>query len=453
MSDVNRRGLDQGTVQSRRPQSLFTPQTATRRAAAGDDTRRLKILILALNYEPEPIGAAVYTSGLSRMLVARGHEVEVVCAVPYYPAWKVFDGFRNWWRSDVVNGVKILRCPLYVPARPSGAKRILHHLSFGLSAAMPTFIRALRSRPDVVFTVAPSLLAAPIAYVAARLGRARSWLHIQDFEAEAAFATGLLARDTLSARIARSVEHSIIRRFDGVSTISPAMVQRLVAIVPPERVVEFRNWADLDPLATEPTGDFRLEWGLGTRTVALYSGNLANKQGIEIILEAAERLAHRSDIVFLVCGDGSGRRWFEEFARRYPNVIVKPLQSFEQLGKLLATADVHLLPQRGDAADLVLPSKLTNMLASARATVATAAPGTGLYDEVKGCGICVPPGDAHAFAAAIEQLADQPGVREGYAVAARRRAQTRWDRATIVEGFERDLLRVAGGVQGLVRRA
>jgi colanic acid biosynthesis glycosyl transferase WcaI len=404
----------------------------------------LRILILALNHAPEPIGAAVYTTGLARELAARGHAVEVVCAEPYYPAWRIFDGYRNRWRSAVEDGVRITRCPLYVPAEPSGAKRVVHHLSFAATALAPTLARAVQMRPDVVFTVAPSLLAAPVAWLAARTTGAKAWLHVQDFEVGAALATGLLDTSSRSARLASAVERTIMRRFDALSTISPAMVGRASGIVPRERIREFRNWADLDPAAAPP-GDFRTEWGLGTRTVALYSGNLANKQGVEIIPEAARLLARREDIVFLVCGDGSARASFEAAARSLPNIVLKPLQPREDLARLLATADIHLLPQRADAADLVLPSKLTNMLASGRASVVTAAPGTGLHAEVQGCGLLTPPGDAAAFAAAIAQLADDADLRRGYAAQARRRAAERWDRRAIIDGFERDVLGLVNG--------
>ncbi|HET8612497.1 MAG TPA: glycosyltransferase, partial [Sphingomonas sp.] len=116
----------------------------------------------------------------------------------------------------------------------------------------------------------------------------------------------------------------------------------------------------------------------------------------------------------------------------------------ERLGELLGLADVHLLPQIVGAADLVLPSKLTNMLASGRPVVATAAPGTGLADEVEGCGIVTPPGDAAAFAAAIERLIDDPGERARLGRAARTRAEERWSRAGVLGRFTADLDRLSG---------
>ena len=116
-----------------------------------------------------------------------------------------------------------------------------------------------------------------------------------------------------------------------------------------------------------------------------------------------------------------------------------------ELAALLALADVHLLPQIAGAADLVLPSKLTNMLASGRPVVAGAAPGAGLAEEIAGCGIAVTPGDGAAFAAAITHLLDTPALSAAYSAGARRRAADRWGRETIIDTAERRLRHLCGG--------
>src|SRR5688500_7554758 len=152
----------------------------------------MRVLFLGLNYPPEEIGIAVYSAGLCEELAARGHEVRAIAAHPYYPQWKVFAGHGGWWKQTREGGVRLTRCPIYVPANPTGARRILHHVSFLLSAFVPMMRTATEFRPDVVMTVAPSLIASPLAWLAAKIAAAKSWLHVQDFEVESAFATGLL---------------------------------------------------------------------------------------------------------------------------------------------------------------------------------------------------------------------------------------------------------------------
>jgi colanic acid biosynthesis glycosyl transferase WcaI len=401
----------------------------------------VRILLLGLNYAPEPIGVALYTAGLCEDLVAGGHEVRVVAAKPYYPEWKVQSAFAGGWRLTREAGVEVVRCPIYVPAKPTGVRRLLHHASFAISAIWPMAWAARTFKPDLVITVAPSIIAAPVAWVAAKMARARSWLHVQDFEVEAAFATGLLDGASSAARLARRLEGAIIALFDRVSSISPEMCRKLESYGAGTRqAYELRNWADA--IAVQPMtapSSFRTEWGIQAPNIALYSGNIANKQGIEIVIEAAQLLRNRRDLAFVICGQGPNRAELERKARGLDNVLFRDLQPVERLGELLGLASVHLLPQRAEAADLVLPSKLTNMLASGRPTIATVRAGTGLARELEGCGIVTEPEDAPAFAAALERLISDVDLHRRLSEAAQERAKERWDRKKIIGAFQREI--------------
>jgi len=407
----------------------------------------MRILILGINYAPEMISTAVYTTGLARALAAEGHDVSVITAQPYYPAWRIFAGYPKFtFRADPpAEGLRVVHCPLYVPKNPTGARRILHHASFALTALPPALWRAFRQRPDVVFVVAPSLLSAPVGWLAARLTGGKCWLHIQDYEVEAAFATGLLRADSRVGRLARRFERWILRRFDRLSSISAPMLAKLAEKgIPRERIHELRNWADLSRITVQPTHmGLRKELGITSRYVVLYSGNIANKQGLEILPQVAHALAGRDDLMIAICGDGPFLPRLRELAQGCANIRFFPLQSVEKLNDLLAMANIHLLPQISDAADLILPSKLTNMLASGRPVVATAQPGTALADEVSGCGLTVAPGDAGAMADAIGALLEDGQKRKTYGEAARRRAIERWDSRAILAGFETELSALA----------
>lgn len=341
----------------------------------------------------------------------------------------------------IERGVDITRVPHYVPRNPSGAKRLLHHASFALSALVPALSRAIAWRPDVVLTIAPSLIAAPIARMAAALCGARSWLHIQDFELEAAFAMGLLKDGKRAGWLARWLEAKVLGAFDSVSAVSPQMCRKLAEKgVAAERIAEFRNWADIEAIRPmhEPS-PYRAEWNITTQKVALYSGAIANKQGIEIVVEAARLLRNQKDLTFVICGEGPNRASLERQAIGLDNIQFHDLQPQERFNALLGLADIHLLPQVATAADLMLPSKLTGILASGRPVVATADKGTGLAIEVEGCGLVTPPGDAAAFAGAIMQLAHGNGYRK-MAEEARRRAEQKWDGQAILGAQEARLV-------------
>lgn len=402
------------------------------------DVAPARIAILGLNYSPEEVGIGPFTRGMAEGLAALGHPVQVICGQPYYPQWRRWPGYTGSWTSAVESSVSITRCPHYVPANPGGLKRVIHLASFALSALFPAIAEGMR-RPKVIVSIAPALLSVPVAWLAAKLAGAKLWVHVQDFEVEAALATGLVKQGKV-AGFARWLEGSLLRLADRVSTISPQMCAKLLEKgVKPHRVVELRNWANAPQPDPERGSVYRAEWGLGQRRVALYSGNIANKQGIEIIVEAARLLAKRDDLAFVICGEGPNRARLEALADGLGNVQFQNLQPAARMGELLALADIHLLPQIAGAADLVLPSKLANMLWSGRPVVATAAAGTGLQAEVEGCGIATEPGDAVAFANAIAGLLDDPVTAEALGKAGASRAAERWSQDAIIAQMEAQL--------------
>lgn len=401
----------------------------------------MNILILGINYAPEMVGIGPYTAGMAEFLAATGHSVTVVCAKPYYPQWKVDPAYAGGGRRVTVeNGVRVVRVPTYVPAEPDGKRRLIHHMSFAARAGLAMVAETRRSKPDVVIGIAPSLISIVAARDAARRTGAKLWLHIQDFEVEAAFATGLLKDGGVLGKAAWNFEKWAISA-DRVSTISPQMCFKLEQKgISKERIVEFRNWANVDEVVPlTDVSPYRQEWGVHRPYVAIYSGNIANKQGIEIVLEAAKILKDRRDLAFIICGNGPNRERLQQQASGLDNVQFHDLQPRERLSDLLGMASIHLLPQLAGAADLVLPSKLTNMLASGRPVVATALPGTGLAVEVEGCGIISPPEDAGAFASAIAQVLGDKEKREVFSQNSRQRAIERWSREAILHKFEKSL--------------
>jgi len=424
----------------------------------------MKILLYGLNYSPEVIGIGKYTGELARHLAAQGHDVRVVTAPPYYPSWQVGEGFSaSRYSRAQQDGVGVWRCPLWVPKRVTGTTRILHHLSFAASS-LPVMLRQLFWRPDVVWVVAPSLMCTPTAWLVARVARAKAWLHVQDFELDAAFSLGILKNPRLKT-LALRLERQVLRGFDVVSTISQNMRRMLHDKGVPSRATEMLpNWVDIShiglPREHASVAQLRSTLGIAPEAVVcLYSGNMGAKQGLEILAEVAQQCSQALDpvaqrLVFVFCGNGAGRDALSQACQGLSQVRFLDLQPLQVLPSLLALADVHLLPQRADAADLVMPSKLTGMLASGRPVVATAHAGTELACVVGGdtgagtgakpLGLVVPPELAPAMAQAVLQLAADPGLRQAMGAAARTYAETHLDQAAV-------LTRFAGHLHALVQ--
>lgn len=410
----------------------------------------MKVLIHGLNYAPEKVGVGRYTGELGAWLVEQGHEVRVVTAPPYYPDWSgTGGGVVGGYRREKLVGVEVLRCPLWVPKEPSGLKRLLHLFSFAASSA-PVVLRHAASRPDVVVMVEPTLFCLPAAWVAARLSGAPLWVHVQDFELEAALGLGIMKQEAMR-RLFYAIESRLLRRADRLSTITEAMRRWAVkkGVSDPKTTV-FPNWADARfTLPLETGSEVRREFGAGPEDVlVMYAGNMGEKQGLDAVLETAERLGRRDDIKFALIGEGAARQRLERSAENQGlnNVRFFPLQPSERLPEVLAAGDIHLVTQRRGAADLVMPSKLTNILAAGRPAVATADPGTELYRVLteNDCGVVTPPENAGELTGAITKLADDAPERSRLAKNARRYAEARLNRDKILSEFERRLYELVG---------
>jgi colanic acid biosynthesis glycosyl transferase WcaI len=401
-----------------------------------------KILIYSLNFSPELTGIGKYNGEMAAWLVGRGFDVRVICAPPYYPAWKILPPYRWYrWSREYVGGVLVLRSPIWVPKKPGGMSRIVHLFSFAISS-FPSLLWQLRWKPDIVWFVVPSLAYAPSALLLSRLVGARLWCHVQDFEVDAAFDLGIVKWQLLR-RVILAAEHWLYRQCDVVSTISSKMCDRATAKgVEGGKVNLIPNWvglhAFLDISAVE-ISRYREELALPRgKLIVLYSGNMGAKQGLELLPRVARVcLTTGRDALkklhFVFCGEGPTKESLMSNCNGLENVTFLSLQPAEKLPAFLSIAAIHLLPQRVDAEDLVMPSKLTGMLASGRPVIATAGKDSELARVVEGCGICVPPDDHMAIVDALNCLLSDTNLRSRLGARARERALDYFEKETVLE--------------------
>ncbi|MBN9432390.1 MAG: WcaI family glycosyltransferase [Bosea sp.] len=367
-----------------------------------------KVLVYGMNYAPEMAGVGRYTGEIAEHLAAEGKSVVVVTTPAHYPGWRVQAPYRNGYSTEALNGVTVVRCPLLLRERMEGIWRLVAPISFAATSLPTVLWQFIRHRPDTLLCIEPTLIAAPAALLAAKLTGARSILHVQDLEVDAAFAVGHLGSKTWLKRLGYAFERAVMRGFDRVVTISNRMAEKIVEKgVPEAKVAVIRNWVDLDQIfPLDGPSPYRQELGYAEDDfVVLYSGNIGAKQGLHVLLDAAESLAGDRSIRFVIAGEGPAK---DDLIARYgklETVRFLPFQPYARLNAFLNMADLHALPQDANAADLVLPSKLGGMLASGRPIVVTAASGTEIFEFLGQAAFITPPGDSQKLAEAIRDVA------------------------------------------------
>ncbi|MGB8698361.1 MAG: glycosyltransferase WbuB [Thermosynechococcaceae cyanobacterium] len=400
----------------------------------------MRILVYSLNYAPEMVGIAKYNTELVDWLTLQGHEAQVICAPPYYPSWKISTHYASWkYQLDHCSTTPIYRCPIWVPSRPTGLKRILHLFSFAISSAPMLFWRSLAWQPDFIFILEPPFFCLPWTLLVSKLFDIKVWLHVQDFELDAGFSLGIMPNWPMFQTMVGFFEGLLMRQTAIVSTISQEMLKRLRRKgVSAEKSVLFPNWVDISTIhPLDHTSPIRKELDIKPdQIVCLYSGNLGAKQGLDILIGAARQLQKQTKIAFVIAGDGPAKRSLMDLASDLVNVQFLDLQPIERLNDLLNMADIHLLPQSTEAADLVLPSKLKAMFASGRPVVTTADLQTDLAQIVLGRGLVVPPGNVDQLSQGILHLSRDLDLRLRLGRAARNYALIHWDRNNILAKIE-----------------
>lgn len=347
---------------------------------------------------------------LCEMFVEHGHEVTILTGVPNYPSGEVFPEFRRSPASfDRFEGSPVVRVPMSSRGT-SRAQLVLNYVTFAISAAIIGAWRLRGRRFDVIFVYEPSPITVGVpGMVLRRLKGIPSCLWVLDLWPDTPHALGMLPHPALY-RLTQWGVRRIYRSTDLLLVQSPGFVEPVRQLAPPGRRVEyFPSWADAVFDSEEPVGASEVEARPESFTV-LFAGNVGEAQDFPTILDAAAALAERSDIRFLVVGDGRQLAWVRsEVERRQLNgtVFLLGRHPVERMPEFFAHADALLVSLRPDPVfSRTIPAKVQAYMASGKPIVALL-DGEGA-DAVRrwSCGVVVTPGDARGLVDAVLKLAD-----------------------------------------------
>ncbi len=402
----------------------------------------MRFIIWGINYAPEVTGIGPCNTALCRFLHAAGHDVEMVTTFPYYPSWrKRPEDQGRLWRTDEIDGVKVHRCWHYVPARVNRWKRMVHEATF----VKTSLLRVLTlKRADCIVAVSPPLLLGPALWLASRILGARSVFHVQDLQPDAALGLGML-KPGLFTRLLYAIEKFSYEKAWRVSGISHGMLEAFAAKgVPKEKLVFFPNGVTLEELPVR--GLFRRRHGISeTDFLAVYSGNIGIKQGLDGLVKAAAILKNPR-VRVVICGDGAQREAIAAQARDLKNITMLPLLPQEEYHEMLADTDLAVITQQAASGRAFFPSKLLPALAAARPILAVADEDSELSRAVResGCGECVLPSRPEDLAQTLKRLAESGESLASYAKAGRHWVE-QFEQETVLRKFAAEMLAMQQG--------
>jgi colanic acid biosynthesis glycosyl transferase WcaI len=414
----------------------------------------MRILVLGTNYTPEKTAIAPFTTGLCEHLAEKGHDVTVVTAFPYFPEWRVQEGYRgHLYKTELVKKVRVRRVWHFVPSRASNLlQRLAHDLSFTFNA----FWAALFTWDfDVLYCSFPPPTLALTAYVLAKLHGKPYVIKLADLASDAALATGIL-KEGFAVRLARAIEGFAYRNADVVVCLCQPFIERLVSRgIDRQKLQLIPDWGDTQgvfPILNATT--FRSANGFSSgQFLVMHTGNMGKKQDLMNLVRAAELSKDRAELMWLLVGQGEERSAIEEALnhRRLKNIRLLPLQPAEALAEMYSAADVLVLNQRAAVVDAVIPSKLLTYMAAGRTVLAAVSDKseTARYIERAECGLIVHPEDPAALVDAVLALRKAPALRERFGTNARAYVVQHFTKEKVLREYDLFFSRYAGpGGQG-----
>jgi putative colanic acid biosynthesis glycosyltransferase WcaI len=369
----------------------------------------MRILFVTQWFEPEP--GAICGLPLARWLRQQGHEVAVVTGFPNYPSGRIYEGYRVRWRHrETMDGVPVLRVPLYPSHDGSPIRRAANYGSFALSAAV--IGTALSGPADVGYCYHPPATVG-LPAVAMKLFRGIPFVyHIEDMWPESVVESGMLGQGWKQEAIRNLLSgwcSFVYRRASRIIVLSPGFKRLLIDRgVAADKIDIVYNWVQEEVFKPLPRdGALQEELGLRGRFNVIYAGNLGAFQGLATVIRAAQRVEDVPEIQVVLAGTGQDESQLKALACALglKNVRFLGPRPYRDMPRINALADVMLVHLK----DLpffatTIPSKTQVALASGRPVLMAVRGDAADVIERAGAGLVCEPEDEAALADRILRL-------------------------------------------------
>jgi len=399
----------------------------------------MKITILTQYYPPEVGAPQNRLSELAIRLKKKGADVHVITAMPNYPHMKIADGYRNKWRvEEVIEGIRVTRCWIFVPTSKSIFPRLLNYFSFVFSSFWIGLVRIKRG--DYLMCESPPLFLGITAFMLTRLKRTKMIFNVSDLWPESAEKLGLVT-NKLFLGLATKLEMFLYRRSAFITGQTQGIVQNISGRVPSKKVYWLPNSVDIglyDPDKIIPAD--REKFGFAQEDMLFfYGGIIGHAQGLEVILQAAERLKDTPRIKFVLLGEGPEKEKLKAMQQKMGlnNVTFLNAVAKTEMPALVKMIDASIIPLRKlDLFKGAIPSKIFESLSMEKPIVlGVEGEALDLFITEGNSGISFIPEDAESLANGIRNLVESPSSIKELGINGRKYVALKFERDKVATGF------------------
>ena len=402
----------------------------------------MHILFLSHYFPPEVNAPATRTYEHCKAWVKLGHKVTVVSCVPHHPMGKAYPGYKNKvYQVENKDGIRSIKILTYITANEGFFKRTLNYVFYMMMAIS---VAPFLPKADIVISTSPQFFNGLAGYFVSRLKRAAWVLEIRDLWPESILAVGAVTNKRV-IKVLEGIERFVYRKADHIVSVTHAFKDHISKNGALEEDISvIRNGVDLSFFEDAPSdAEFAKHIGVEDKFVASYVGTHGMAHGLDLIIEAADRLRDHPNIVFVMAGDGSERKRLEQelIDRQLPNVRILGQLPKADMPKLWSVSDVSLvLLRKLDLFLTVIPSKIFESMAMKKPIIlGVQGESQGIVEEA-GAGICIEPENVEQLVESILQLSNSQDICEQFGRQGAVHVKANFDRSKLAATYERLLI-------------
>tara|TARA_R110002096_G_scaffold180460_2_gene357760 strand:+ start:651 stop:1871 length:1221 start_codon:yes stop_codon:yes gene_type:complete len=405
----------------------------------------MRILFLSHYFPPEVNAPATRTYEHCKQWVDHGHQVTVISCTPHHPMGKVYPGYKNrFYQVEEKDGIKAIKVLTYVTANSGFLKRTWNYVFYML---MVTLIAPFISKADVVISTSPQFFNGLAGYFVSRIKRCPWVLEIRDLWPESILAVGAI-KNKSAIRLLEWLEKFVYRKADHIVPVTFSFKRHIENHGgDANKITVIRNGVNFDMFKLqERNHEYARSVGVENKFVASYVGTHGMAHGLNVILDAAEKLKHKPEIAFLMIGDGAEKEKLlaERNRRQLDNVIMLEQQPKQKMPDIWSISDVSLvLLKKQDLFLTVIPSKIFETMAMKKPIILGVRGESQALIEEGNAGICIEPENVDELVAAVIKLSEDSQAYNNYAENGYEYVQQHFDRKKLADQFEKILVNLA----------